>query len=495
MARLRACAGLPDPAQPGAGVGASLPPWAVRRGFYCTLQGILHGVRLRKSVYSAILSALSLVSLPMAAPAPGASASAPAADAKASVAQAAPAVPASDTSRTAVRPPVSAPKADSAAAAAASPAVAAPASAPGLDSSTARSAGDTAASVPAETPAAAAAPVDGAATPAAGAEAATAAGVQDAAADSVPAAGDKPKKRKRVVRETTVNTIDELKGRYRSPKKAFFMSLLVPGLGQAYVGQHWFNYARGASYLMLDVGLILGWNHYVNTKQDRQIRNYRRFADENWSLSKYEDSIAIQSDAGKFSTRNPHRESYCEAVQSQQGVTGKARFDACKEPVAPANLVNYSAFRNEHSDRDIDTDKEGVDSIGRLRAAFPNPQSFYELIGKEVEFVNGWRDAEGIVAGDSSYTLDGKPATTPLQQEYIGKRAKANEYARMQAWFLGGMVLNHIVSALDAAFTANLHNKSLYQTEVGMLERLRFDSGMAWDGPFPRPSVTASLTF
>ena len=46
-----------------------------------------------------------------------------------------------------------------------------------------------------------------------------------------------------------------------------------------------------------------------------------------------------------------------------------------------------------------------------------------------------------------------------------------------------------------AAFAANVHNKSLYQTEMGMLERLRFDSGLAWDGPFPRPTVTASLTF
>jgi hypothetical protein len=228
----------------------------------------------------------------------------------------------------------------------------------------------------------------------------------------------------------------------------------------------------------------------VNTKQDRQIRNYRRFADENWSLSQYEDSIAAHTDAF-FNERNPHRETYCQSVQSQEGSTGMARYQACKEPGAAANQVNYDAFRNEHNDRGLD-----ADSVGTLRAEFPNPQTFYELIGKEVEFVTGWKDAEGIITGDSSFTLeDGSRATTPLQQEYIDMRAKANDYARMQAWFLGGMVLNHIVSALDAAFAANLHNKSLYQTEVGMLERLRFDSGLAWDGPFPRPSVTASLTF
>ena len=87
------------------------------------------------------------------------------------------------------------------------------------------------------------------------------------------------------------------------------------------------------------------------------------------------------------------------------------------------------------------------------------------------------------------------PATTPLQQEYVSMRAKANDYARMQAYFLGGMVLNHLVSALDAALSAHFHNKALYQTEVQWYERLRLDSQLAWDGLSPKSTVVASYTF
>jgi hypothetical protein len=304
---------------------------------------------------------------------------------------------------------------------------------------------------------------------------------------------DKPKKRKRIVRETTVNTIDELKGRYRSPKKALFMSLVVPGMGQAYVGQHWFNYTRGAAYLLTDVGLALGWRHYVVTKQDRQIARYRAFADSNWRQEKFEETVSKFTQKDLFDDRFPHRESYCQSVQAQDGAKGTRLYKGCVSPEDEA--AGYDEFRNEYKDNALP-----LDSVTARRKAFPNVHNFYELIGKEAEFVMGWRDAgDDITLNDSSFvkTVDGKQvtATTELQQEYIGMRAKANDYARMQAWFLGGMVLNHIVSALDAAFTAHVHNKSLYQTEVGFLDRLRLDSYMAWDGNAPVPTVTASITF
>jgi hypothetical protein len=86
-------------------------------------------------------------------------------------------------------------------------------------------------------------------------------------------------------------------------------------------------------------------------------------------------------------------------------------------------------------------------------------------------------------------------ATTLLQQQYVAMRDQANDYARMQAWFMGGMVVNHIVSAVDAALTAHYHNKSLYQTETSWYDRVRLNSEFAWDGYAPVPKVTASVTF
>lgn len=313
----------------------------------------------------------------------------------------------------------------------------------------------------------------------------------------------KPKKRRRIVRETTVNSIDELKGRYRSPKKAMFMSLLVPGLGQAYVGQHWVNYTRAAVYLLTDVALAYGWHYYVVDKQDAQIAKYRKFADENWRQTGYENNISDKNqvfDKEKFDLINPHRQSYCEAVQNRETNTGNSLFAGCLDPSNP----NAAQFRSTYNDDSWG----GIDSISNRRAQFADPHTFYELVGKEVEFIKGWTDAGNVIQGDSTFFLDdgtgspvkgadGKalPATTTKQQEYIYMRAKANDYARMQAYFLGGMVVNHLVSALDAALTAHYHNKSLYQTEVRWWDRVHMDGGLAWQGLLPATTVTASVTF
>jgi hypothetical protein len=317
----------------------------------------------------------------------------------------------------------------------------------------------------------------------------------NAYADSTQAAGKK--KRKRVVRETTVNTIDELKGRYRSPKKALFMSMIVPGLGQAYVGQNWFNYTRGAVYFLTDVALMYGWHHYVVDRQDAQIAKYQKYADENWRQSKYEDSIARYPD--KVATRNEHRENYCETVQDANTNKGNSLLQGCKVPTSD----EYASFKAEYNDKD-----SSAAAVGLFRSRFPNPHNFYELIGKETEFVTGWLDADSVFLGDSAYYAMGPdgnalkdavgrlvPATTAMQQKYIGMRAQANDYARMQAWFLGGMVVNHIVSAIDAALAAHYHNKALYQTETNWWDRVRLDSYLAWDGYAPAPTVTASVTF
>ncbi len=305
----------------------------------------------------------------------------------------------------------------------------------------------------------------------------------------------KAKKRKRVVRETTVNTIDELKGKYRSPKKALFMSMIVPGLGQAYVGHTWTNYTRGAVYFLADVAMIYGWHHYVDIRQNAQIKKYQAFADSNWLQSKYEDSIRVSPE--KLTLRNQVRETYCDAVQENGSSSGLILHQACIDP------KQNDAFQNEYQDRNW-----SVDSIAHRRSQFPNPHAFYEIIGKEQEFITGWKDANNVVMGDSAFYemgADGNAARdnlgrlvlayTPQQQEYISMRAKANDYARMQAYFLGGIVINHIVSAIDAALAAHYHNKALYQTETSWYDRVSLDSRLAWDGYAPIPTVTASVTF
>ena len=88
--------------------------------------------------------------------------------------------------------------------------------------------------------------------------------------------------RKRIVRETSINTIDDLKGRYKSPKKALFLSLILPGAGQAYVG----NYIRGTAFFAAEIGLITSLYMFSVKKHDDEVKKYKKHADKNWSRKK-----------------------------------------------------------------------------------------------------------------------------------------------------------------------------------------------------------------
>ena len=306
----------------------------------------------------------------------------------------------------------------------------------------------------------------------------------DSAAKTVAADTGVRKPRPKVVREATINSINEMKGRYRSPKTALFMSLIVPGLGQAYVGQNAFNYSRAAVYFGTDILMGALWYHYTVVKHDREVKHYRAFADQNWSQTNYEDSTKVYPVS---TDRGLARKVYCDAVQDVSTGTGQIQYNGCLDPLAAPNSTrNYSLFHDYIKGRE----DLGVDSTHALRAGFPDTYQFYEMIGQDQEFVAGWRDVQNFSFADSVFH-----GTSSLRAQYISLRATANRYSRMQAWFVGGMVINHIASALDAALTASHHNRELYETQAMWYDRLNFDGGLAFDQGWPLTHLTASFTF
>lgn len=274
------------------------------------------------------------------------------------------------------------------------------------------------------------------------------------------------------VKVSRVFGIDEMKGRYKSPKKALFMSLVVPGSGQLYVGGTNFNYVRGGVYLALEAGLWSGWYYYSVYKYDRQVSRYRKFAKQNFSAGWYEQKMRNlyneldDSDAeNRFVERYlSDRESYCKAIYGT---------------ATSSNCYNKDAvFENDRNHKDrFDTVPLGNTLNGM---SFSDANSYYQLIAGS-NYVLGWMDVEneasiaqlGLNSSSSETVALG---TSANQKKYKQMRSKANDYAGMQAWFFGGIILNHIVSAVDAAFTANAHNKLLYEEKLSWYDRLHFRS-------------------
>ena len=280
------------------------------------------------------------------------------------------------------------------------------------------------------------------------------------------------------VKVSKVYGIDEMKGRYRSPRKALFMSLVVPGSGQLYVGGSSFTYVRGGVYLALEAALWGSWAYFSVYKYNDQVKKYKDFAKEHYSIGRYEagmrelyGQLSDETEETRFETRYMNnREGFCEAIY------GDAATSNCYS--SSRLFYNDKGHYDRFSVSNPSPLGEEIESVG----SFYDQSSLYQQISDR-SFVLGWDDvtdneiamnlelevetpSDGIVPLAKSSNMD----------EYRSMRSKANDYADLQVWFFGGLILNHIVSAVDAAFTANAHNKSLYSEELSWYDHLHFDS-------------------
>lgn len=285
------------------------------------------------------------------------------------------------------------------------------------------------------------------------------------------------------VKVSKVYGMDELKGRYKSPRKALFMSLVVPGSGQLYVGGSTFTYVRGGAYLALEAALWGSWAYFSVYKYNDQVDKYKKFAQKHYSIGRYEakmrelyGQLSDETEESRFETRYMNnREAFCEAIYGDAGNSGcytsGRLFYKDKAHTDRFSVMNASALE----DASLGEETKAV-------GAFFDASALYQQISDK-SYVLGWDDVEdqAVAINLGLEDDDLEDGIVPLgkssnMDKYRSMRNKANDYADMQVWFFGGLILNHIISAVDAAFTANAHNKVLYSEELSWYDRLHFDS-------------------
>lgn len=255
-----------------------------------------------------------------------------------------------------------------------------------------------------------------------------------------------------------VHSLDDVKGSYKSPRKAMFASLLVPGSGQFYVGGQ-SRYIRGTFYLAEEIALITGLYWHSMYKYDKQVKKYRNFAKAHFDIGKYEEamsgiSVYEQANRDIFQMNyGSERENYCKAVYGPKSI-------GMNSECVPIESGYYFYEKNYPYVK-----------------SFDNPSAFYRAIASE-DFVLGWEDvlpnpiAETEI-NDGKFVLLGESKN---YKEYVSMRKKATDLADRQAIFIGVIILNHIVSAVDAALSAKAHNNSLYEEKISFLDKIRLNS-------------------
>ena len=203
----------------------------------------------------------------------------------------------------------------------------------------------------------------------------------------------------------------------KSPWLAAALSAAVPGSGEFYSK----SYLKSAIFFGAEVATWIVYGVYTKRGNDRT-DEYEDFANVHWSvvdyalwMNQYKDcSIAV----GPNTNLPPHQ-----------------RVDWNQLNVCERSIQGFS-----HLLPPFDT------------------QQYYELIGKYAQYTPGWDDADPTIDYALRENLD---KISPRFGFYRDMRGDANELLDVARLAINVVVLNHVLSALDGAWSASRHNRSL----------------------------------
>lgn len=247
----------------------------------------------------------------------------------------------------------------------------------------------------------------------------------------------------------------------RSVPLALGMSAVLPGLGQAYNN----DWIKGAALFALEAGLIAGYFIWKDQGLDAE-EAYIAYAHEYWSAGRYGSWL----------------NDYVEFLETEHGAAIEA------DPIEVPSGIDLST-PEAWSAQDRSAVRGLFEQIRAVEGELFHPetgatfshklpyfgeQQYYELVGKYFQFAPGWvdypawrEDGEFTQAIDPELTGPGGAKLNVQGRfvEYADDHAHANTLLRRASRVSAVILLNHIVSAFDAAISAKLHNDRL-QTDL-----------------------------
>lgn len=209
--------------------------------------------------------------------------------------------------------------------------------------------------------------------------------------------------------------IDETKAGEKSPFLGALMSAVVPGAGEFYAK----SYIKAAAFFLAEAGL---WTFYAiqRANGDEKTDEYEAYANQHWDVYKYAAWLKNENFSGS------------------ENIDLTADKQTLRMQVNAVESVNFS-----HSLPDY------------------GAQQYYEVIGKYKSFIAGWSDASGVTrANYINYSL-------AQVDNYMVTRQDANDFYDAGSTALNVVIVNHLLSAADAAWSVSMFNKNL-KIETGM---------------------------
>jgi hypothetical protein len=191
----------------------------------------------------------------------------------------------------------------------------------------------------------------------------------------------------------------------RSVAKAMFFSAAIPGTGEFYNK----SFLKGLAFLGIEVGAWVVYAHYTNLGNEKTDK-FESYANLHWSESEYWRSLA----------------------------------DDSKGKCSPGDMQCLRDYEHENFSHFLPDNKN---------------QTYYENIGKYDQFNGGW---------DDSISGEARKRDSNNRELYTRMRKEANDQFKTAALGTSVVLINHVLSALDAAWMAYRFNQSQGKASMGM---------------------------
>lgn len=224
-------------------------------------------------------------------------------------------------------------------------------------------------------------------------------------------------------------------GETLNPGRALILSAIFPGAGELYAGSK----LKAAAFFAIEVACWYGAVTYA-LRGDAKETGFQNFVEDNYREDYYRSVEYAAAQDPNF-------------PQGSEAFTGTSSEWA---NMTWQEKINYLPDNFTH---ELDTEHD---------------QSYYENVGKYLtQFGYGWNDwingrstneINSWAAGNGYNWVTGG-GVSAFANHYADMRYESNQMLDHSATFFSIIMVNHVLSALDAGFTVRLHNRKMARVE------------------------------
>ena len=220
----------------------------------------------------------------------------------------------------------------------------------------------------------------------------------------------------------------------KSGAKAAFLSAALPGAGEFYAGSYW----KAAFFAALEIGFWTA-NYVYNKKGDDEDARMRKFGDQHWDEQVYWSYV------------------YQKAVEQKEWTGGELA----------GHYDDQGRFVLDQLTDDVKRKLYNLQPRIGFTHSLPltRTQQYYEMIYKYLhQFGVGWDDV-GTYWGDPYFydNPNNLGKLSPHIATYRQMRDRSNHFYDVATTMVNLVLVNHLLSAFDAAWTVKKYNMRLSQ--------------------------------